>query len=127
MDDPTQPYRVTPPAPEPEPPPDRVEPQPVDRSPAGAPYPEATRYPDAGWAPTEPAPTELAAGDAAAPRRATSSRAPGRGTILTTAVLSALLASGGTVAILEGSGALHPLTAPAGAPAASADTGHTVR
>jgi len=31
------------------------------------------------------------------------------------------------VAILQGSGALHPVSAPAGAPAASADTGHTVR
>jgi S1-C subfamily serine protease len=128
MDDPTQPYPITPP--EPEPAPDRVEPEPVSQTPAGTPAdppwtPTATPLtaaatpPEAAWA---PAPVE-----GGTERPATNRGGPGRGTILTTAVLSAVLASGGTVAILQGSGALHPANAPAGAPAASADTGHTVR
>ena len=46
----------------------------------------------------------------------------GRGTIALAAVLSAVLASGGTVAVLEGSGALRPASQPAAAPQASSGT-----
>src|SRR6185369_5721225 len=46
-------------------------------------------------------------------------RRAGRGTIVATALLSAVLASGGTVAVLEGTGALHPAAAPTAAPASS--------
>ena len=60
-----------------------------------------------------------------------SSRPPqgvGLGTIVATAVLSAVLAAGGTVAVLEGTGTIRPSTAGAAAsPAASPDNGRVVR
>jgi serine protease Do len=46
-------------------------------------------------------------------------RRAGRGTIVATALLSAVLASGGTVAVLEGTGAQHPAASPTAAPASS--------
>ena len=88
--------------------------------------------------PFEPAPTTPVVGSAPTPSpwsapmpsasSGPSSRSggPGRGAIVATAVLSAVLASGGTVAVLEGSGALKPASPPAAAAAAS-DSSHTVR
>ncbi|HEY2917281.1 MAG TPA: trypsin-like peptidase domain-containing protein [Candidatus Limnocylindrales bacterium] len=90
MDDQTQPYQLTPP-------------EPVD--------PAAGSFEPAPVAPVTPAPVTPAA---APPGRASG---PSRGTLVATAVLSAVLASGGTVAVLEGSGALRPATQPAGAAA----------
>ncbi|HEX7949028.1 MAG TPA: trypsin-like peptidase domain-containing protein [Candidatus Limnocylindrales bacterium] len=52
---------------------------------------------------------------------------PGPGTIVATALLSAVLASGGTVAVLSSTGALRPAAAPAAAPSSSLDGATTVR
>jgi len=103
MDDSTQRYDLTPPEPE-----SSFQPEP-----AAAPVQPVTATPVSTLAPAEPAVADR--------------RGPGRGTIVATGVLSALLASGGTVAVLEGTGALRPAAGPAGAPSASQDTGHTVR
>jgi serine protease Do len=64
-------------------------------------------------APFEPAPTEPVSRE---PRAPSAARPAGRSTIVLTALLSAVLASGGTVAILEGTGTLHPAAAPASSP-----------
>jgi S1-C subfamily serine protease len=106
MDDQTQPFEPTPPEPEPR----------INHSfePDGATTPVAPVTPMPGTMSTPP--DRPGSG-------------PGRGMVVATALLSAILASGGTVAVLEGTGALHPGTTPAGggAPSSSADTGHTVR
>ncbi|HJW21017.1 MAG TPA: trypsin-like peptidase domain-containing protein [Candidatus Limnocylindrales bacterium] len=70
------------------------------------------------------------AGPVMAPRPPISgpSRGVGAGTIVATAVLSAVLAAGGTVAVLEGTGAIRPSTAgAASSPAPSLETGRVVR
>jgi len=71
--------------------------------------------------PAAPAPLEVRPAE---PRAA---RVAGPGTIVATAVLSAVLASGGTIAVLQGSGALRP--AESGGPVASSgvDSGRVVR
>jgi len=106
MDDQTQPFEPTPLEPEPR----------INHSfePDGATTPVAPVTPMPGTMSTRP--DRPGSG-------------PGRGMVVATALLSAILASGGTVAVLEGTGALHPGTTPAGggAPSSSADTGHTVR
>jgi S1-C subfamily serine protease len=98
-DDQTQPYRLTPPEP--------VEPGHDPFEPTG---PTA-----------EPAPTPVMTGPLTpSPAPPSRSAGPTRGTVVATAVLSAVLASGGTIAVLEGSGALHPASPPAAAAASSA-------
>jgi serine protease Do len=77
---------------------------------APAPAPPPITPPAIGAWPIGPGPTTATAVEA--PRGA------GRGSIVAAALLSAVLASGGTVALLEGTGALHPGVAPAGQTAA---------
>ena len=91
--------------------------QPVDRPPSAAYSPPTEHRPDwatAGWndtpawsgtaAPIEPvAPVERVVTPGPAPRRA------GTGSIVVASILSAVLASGGTVLALKGSGALDPV------------------
>jgi len=134
MDDPTQPYRLTPPEPDALPP----------AAPPSPPSPPATEAPAYSWSPEAPLLRPSAAEyDLASPRLssmpgepgvnpvptttlspANASRpsgGPGRGTILGAALLSAVLASGGTAMVLESTGALHP--AAAANPSASGGTG----
>jgi len=102
MDDETQPYRLTTPAP--------VGP---GAQPDSGP-PSATPPGPAPVAPADP----VGAVPVAPVTPVTSPRSgPSRGTLVATAILSAVLASGGTVAVLEGSGALRPSTQPAAAAA----------
>jgi S1-C subfamily serine protease len=86
--------------------------QPLDTSPSASVVPPA---------PTEPS------GELRPPAEPRPSRATGAGTIVATAVLSALLASGGTIIVLQGSGALRPAGQELAAPSPSADAGHVVR
>ena len=114
MDDPTQPYTVTPPEPESSFQPD-PSPMPIQPVVPGSVVTAPVTTPPVTTAPV----ATLAAGSAR--------RGPGAGTIVATAVLSAVLASGGTVAILSSTGAIHPAAAPLAAPSSSLDGAHTVR
>jgi serine protease Do len=114
MDDDTRTYTFTPPEPGPGGMPAHATTPADDAGPARG----AAPAPGGALAPGAPAPPDVAPAAARA-------GGPGRGTIVAAAVLSAVLASGGTVAVLEQTGALHPASVPA-APAAS-DSGHTVR
>jgi S1-C subfamily serine protease len=120
MDDPTQPYPVTPPEPE----------EPL------SPAPSAWGPPAAGWSagtehawpsPAEPVAEAPTLQPLAPPSGPTGRTGPRLGTVAATAILSAVLASGGTAALLETTGVLHPASASGGAPTSSLDTGHTVR
>jgi serine protease Do len=111
----------TPPAPDPET-------ETVAYSPPPEPHAEWMR---SAWLdPAEPPPTESAPTEPVAPGApvARRGRRDGLGRILGAAVLSAILASGGTVVVLEGTGALsHPAGAAAtGQPGAPGQTAHPV-
>jgi serine protease Do len=120
MDDPTQPYPVTPP--EPEAPPA----WPATSEPAWRTGSQPAWEPASGPAsPGSPGlPASLGQGGAASPPPRSG---PRFGMVAATAILSALLASGGTVAVLESTGALHTAAAAGSAPTSSLDSGHAVR
>ena len=147
MDDPTQPYRLTPPEPDSLP----IEsPAPAAAEPSAEPHAVApVEAPTYSWSPEAPRQAPTAAG--AQPGWASGSAAmnpagmavptepvtpvgaartpatgPGRGTILATALLSAVLASGGTAVVLEGTGVLHGASA-AGPSGSGQAGGQTVR
>ena len=90
--------------------------EPTDVVPAYTPEPEPDPEPEAWASPTAPAP-----GDA--PAASATSRPGSLRTIVTAALLSAVLASGGTVALLDATGALNPRIVP-GSPTGGTSSAH---
>jgi S1-C subfamily serine protease len=151
MDDPTQPYRLTPPEPDPvsQPspaaPPEQPGVQPpsfepptfdpaafqrpsFDAAPAvsqPAPSQPAPSQPAPSWPPTSPAAVPW--GPAAEPPGGRARSGPGAGTVVAAAILSAVLASGGTVAVLESTGVLQPAASPTAAGPGASSNDQTIR
>ena len=119
--DPTERFAVTPS--EPDSLPEPTDPTPAEPVPV-QPVASSNWPPSSGWPSAPGAPASSAPGSPS-PQPP---RGVGTGTIVMTALLSAILASGGTLAILEGSGTLRPAAAGAVASASPGlDDGKVVR
>jgi serine protease Do len=100
--DPTEPFVTSQPEPDPATPLDASDAAPREAAPSAVPSDaSAARDSAAAWhAAASPDPWQ--------PAKPPQGRSAGPGTIVATAVLSAVLASGGTIAVLQGAGALQP-------------------